>query len=141
MPRNTSLFDFLHVEVILRSSGQYIKSVKPRTSLPCSLSNGQVTVSSDTDKAGLLNEFFTSCFNPVVQPPSYSELPQCAESDAADYDITQDKVYVRLRMIKSHSAAGPDGITSWMLFTFADVISPSLVSLYNLSIYNRADSD
>ena len=42
---------------------------------------------------------------------------------------------MRLRMIKPHSAAGPDGITSWMLTTFADVISPSLASLYNLSIY------
>ena len=113
-----------------------IKSVKPRTCLPCSLSNGQVTVSSDTVKAGLLNEFFTSCFNPAVQPPSYSELPQCAEGDAAaDYDITQDEVYMRLRMIKPQSAAGPDGITFWMLSTFADVISPSLASLYNLSIY------
>ena len=65
-----------------------IKSVKPRTSLPCSLSNGQVTVSSDTDKAGLLNEYFTSCFNPAVQLPSYSELPQCTEGDAEGYDIT-----------------------------------------------------
>jgi len=53
---------------------------------------------------------------------------------AAVYDITQDEVCTHLRMIKLHSAAGPDGITSWMLSTFADVISPSLASLYNLSI-------
>jgi len=58
----------------------------------------------------LLNEFFTSCFNPAVQPPSYSELSQSAEGDAAVYDITQDKVYMHLRTIKFHSAAGPDGI-------------------------------
>lgn len=42
---------------------------------------------------------------------------------------------MRLRMIKPHSAAGPDGITSWMLSTFSDDISPSLASLYNLCIY------
>ena len=45
-----------------------------------------VTVSSDTDKADLLNEFFTSCFIPAVQSPSYSELPHYAEGDAAVYD-------------------------------------------------------
>ena len=106
-----------------------IKSVKPRTHLP-----GQVTVPSDTDKADLLNEFFISCFNPAIQSPSYSEFPQCADSDAAVYDITQDKVYMHLRMIKLHSAAGPDEITSWMLSIFVDAISPSLAPLYNLSI-------
>jgi len=95
--------------------------------------------SSDTDKAGLLNEYFTSCFNPAVQLPSYSELPQCIEGDVEGYDITQDEVYMRLRMIKPHSAAGPDGITSWMLSTFADVISPSLASLNNL--LHRTDPD
>ena len=42
---------------------------------------------------------------------------------------------MHLRMIKLHSVAGSDGITSWILCTFADVISPSLASLYNLSIY------
>jgi len=47
-----------------------------------------VTVSSDADKADLLNEFFTSCFIPAVQSPSYSELPHYAEGDAAVYDIT-----------------------------------------------------
>ena len=72
---------------------------------------------------------------PAVQSPSYSDLPQYAEGDAAVYDITQDVVYMHLRMIKIHSAAGPNGITSWILCTFADAISPSLASLYNLSIY------
>jgi len=83
----------------------------------------------------LVNEFFISCFNPAVQSPSYSEFPQCADGDAAVYDITQDEVCMHLRMIKLHSATGPNGITSWILSTFADVISPSLASLYSLCIY------
>ena len=41
--KNTSLFDFPHVQVILRSSGP---DYKPRTHLPCSLSNGQVIVAT-----------------------------------------------------------------------------------------------
>ena len=52
-------------------------------------------------------------YNYIV--PSYSELSQCTEGDVEGYDITQDEVYMRLRTIKPHSAAGPDGITSWML--------------------------
>ena len=72
---------------------------------------------------------------PAVQSPSYTDLPQYAQGDAAVYDITQDEVYMHLRMIKLHSVAGSDGITSWILFTFADVISLSLAYLYNLSIY------
>ena len=84
----------------------------------------------------MLNEFFTSCFNPAVQLPSNSELPQNAEGGAAVYDITQDEVYMHLRMIKLYSAAGPNGITAWVLANFADVISPSrLASLCNISIY------
>jgi len=65
---------------------------------------------------------------PAVQLPSYSDLPQHAEGNAAVYDITQDEVYMHLGMIKLNSAAGPGGITSWSLCTFADVISPSLAS-------------
>ena len=36
---------------------------------------------------------------------------------------------------RMRSTWSPHGITSWMLSTFADVIAPSLASLYNLSIY------
>jgi len=93
-----------------------VKSVKPRTHLPCSLSNGQVTVASCTIT-------FLLWSSPVCR------------GDVAVYGITQDEVYMHLRMIKLNSAAGPDGITSWILCTFADVIPPSLASLYNLSIY------
>jgi len=52
---------------------------------------------------------------PAVQSPSYSDLPQYAEGDAAVYDITQDEVYMHVRMIKLNSSAGLDGINSWIL--------------------------
>ena len=72
----------------------------------------------------------------LVSTQPYNHLPTLSfpSVQCAVYDITQDKVYMHPRMIKLHSAAGPDGITSWMLFTFADAISPSLASLYNISI-------
>jgi len=74
---------------------------------------------------------------PTIQSPSYSDLSQYAEGDAAVYDIIQDEVYMPLGMIKLNSAAGPEGVTSWTLCTFADVVSPSLASLYNFSIYTE----
>ena len=34
----------------------------------------------------------------------------------------------------SHSAPGPDFITSWMLCTFAEELAPSITSMFNHSL-------
>ena len=39
-----------------------------------------------------------------------------------------------LKNLKTHTATGADGITSWMLKSFAAEIAPSIASLFNLSI-------
>ena len=36
---------------------------------------------------------------------------------------TSGEVKVLLKSIKCHTATGPDGISAWMLYTFADVIA------------------
>lgn len=50
------------------------------------------------------------------------------------YDCTNQETEILLRGIKPHSATGPDGVTSWMLRSFAKDIAPSVSSLFNLSI-------
>ena len=81
----------------------------------------------------------SSSYLPSIQP--YNYLPTLSFSSVQRVmrkDLTSPRMRStwRLRMIKPYSAAHPDGTTSWMLSTFADVISPSLASLYNLSIYS-----
>ena len=49
-------------------------------------------------------------------------------------DLTHQEVQNLLLRTKQHSATGPDGISAWMLKTFAVEITPSLASLFNLSI-------
>ena len=109
-----------------------IKSVQPRCTLHGPLTNGSVTVNSDLDKACMLNEFFASCFNPATTPISFPENTMCEDLDTLD--CTSEEVAMYLKRIKRHSAPGPDGITAWMLSTFADEIGPSLATIFNHSI-------
>ena len=82
----------------------------------------------------MLNEFFASCFNPAFVPPSYSH-PKALDNISPDsYDMVSNEVANLLKKTKLHSASGPDGISTWMLRTFADSGSPSIASLFNLSI-------
>ena len=111
-----------------------IRTLQPRSPSSCSLSSGSVTVTTDTDKATILNDFFTSCFNQTTVPPSYSTINPTTNRDLDPFDCVSDEVCDRLKRLKTHSATGPDGISSWMLKTFAEEIAPSVTSLFNLSI-------
>ena len=111
-----------------------IRTLQPRSPSSCSLSSGSVAVTTDTDKATILNDFFTSCFNQRTVPPSYSINNSTTDRDLDPYDCVSDEVCDRLKRLKTHSATGPDGISSWMLKTIAQEIAPSVTSLFNLSI-------
>ena len=111
-----------------------IRLLKPKgTPDKSSLSDGPVSVQSDPDKADLLNKFFTSCFNNVSSCPSYAELP-CLRNFPEDYLCSPDYVEALLSATKCNTASGPDGISAWMLKSFAPEVAPSIASLYNLSL-------
>ena len=97
------------------------------------LTNRHTNASTSSEKANMLNTFFSSCFNPVVVPPTY--CPSGNISNLPDHlDCTAGEVVVLLKKNKIHSAFGPDGMSAWMLHTFADDIGPSMASLFNLSL-------
>ena len=52
------------------------------------------------------------------------------------FDSVPEEVCIPLKNIKNHSSAGPDGITAWMLQSFAEEVAPSVASLFNLSFSN-----
>ena len=113
-----------------------IRSIQPRVDFSsCSLTNGSTTVSDHSDKATMLNNFFASCFNQTFVPASYqTPSPSACLSELDGFDCVPEEVCIRLKNIKNHSSAGPDGITAWMLQTFAEEVAPSVASLFNLSI-------
>ena len=89
------------------------RKFKPRSStISNALHNESSTATSDCDKANMLNEFFASCFNPAVVPPSYPH-PEALDNICPDsYDIVSNEVANLLKKTKPHSASGPDGIST-----------------------------
>ena len=93
-----------------------------------------------TDKlcmANILNTFFHSVFNPrEAEPPTSTQsetlsppTPQLCHIELADFEVVEV-----LRQLDPNKACGPDGIPSRLLSELADVISPSLTRLFNISL-------
>ena len=98
------------------------------------LSNGSATATLNLDKANLFNQYFASCFNPTRVYPSYSSLDTEDVDFMNPFDVVLAEVANLLRRTKAHCASGLDGISAWMLRSFADSLSPSIASMFNLSI-------
>lgn len=117
-----------------------IKSVKDghkHSSIPCLWFNGGIAT-TDVDKAGLLNTFFSCCFNMSVSPlECVHDVPE-VDSTALFDDLlnlcTPEEVYDLLCHIDGSKASGPDGISGKMLIGTAPSICNSLCQLFNLSI-------
>jgi len=100
---------------------------------PSAISYGSTTAITKQSKADLLNQFFTSSFNPSVVQRSYGPSP--TPGPLPDHlEIIPAEVAMLLKKIKPHSASGPDSVSAWMLRSLADVASPSIASLFNLSL-------
>ena len=109
-----------------------MRSLKPNKSpLSTALSAGSITATSAVDKANLLNNFFASCFNPVDACPSYDPviIPNILPDNL---DITTNEVRELLSRTHSHSAPGPNLISTWMLSTLE--LAPSITSMFNHSL-------
>lgn len=113
---------------LCKKSWSSIRLLRPR-SIPSSssLSHGSTVAHTDQDKAELLNTYFASCFNTVSVPPTH--LPTQHNLSIESLDLTHQELQNLLLRTKQHSATGPDGISAWMLKTFAVEITPSLASL------------
>ena len=108
-----------------------INKIKPRSNISSSLTDGSILASTNSDKANLLNKYFSTCFNDSKVPCTYNSPEPI---DTFDFNITTDQVRILLSELDQSSSTGPDGISSWLLKSFAATIAPSLSSLFNLSI-------
>ena len=101
------------------------------------LSNSEI-ISDDGEKASMLNNFFSQCFN--------SSLPELSEDDCStfvDTDIsnsneelfcTEEEVLEMLCTLGTSKATEPDGISATMLKATTESITKGITALFNKSI-------
>ena len=91
-------------------------------------------VNSNSEKASLLNEYFSSVFtrdNGVIDD---ARLPQRVEQQMAAVFFTPEAVQKSIRGLKSNSSAGPDGLPAVFFKNAASLICFPLSVIFNLSL-------
>ena len=104
---------------------------KKSNSVP-TLTLGDTTATTESEKAGILNSFFHSCFNKSHAPLTPS-VGLCF-APPADYLCTEEEVFDLLASLDVSKSSGPDGISASMLKYTANSITPSVTKLFNQSI-------
>ena len=121
------------------SSKDFWKAVKNLNGSQCTiptLNHSGETATSDNEKATMLNNFFSSCFNhsiPPISPSNGSERPNPIDCPP-ELLCTEDEVLELLCALDTSKANGPDNISAKMLKSTAVSIAPVLTKLLNLSI-------
>ena len=113
----------------------------PNSSIPTLSYEGRTAISSK-DKASMINDYFSTCFNTMVSPlEDQADLSDCISSLDLDTDkcpsgllCTEEEVYELLVKLDVTKANGADGISATMLKKTASSIYPALTSLFNQSI-------
>ena len=109
---------------------------KQQSSIP-TLHYQDTAAESNSEKANLLNEFFSACFSRDIPPLSPADTNyHNAHYDSCPEDLlcTTDEVLFLIETLDSSNANGPDGISAQMLKATAHSNAPSLTKLSNLSI-------
>ena len=121
------------------SSKDFWKAVKNLNGRQCSLptlNHSGETATSDNEKATMLNNFFSSCFNQSIPPISPSGGSERLDPIDCPPELlcTEDEVLELLLALDTSKANGPDNISAKMLKSSAVSIAPVLTKLLNLSI-------
>ena len=95
------------------------------------LRDGLKLVTAAAEKANLLNKQFVSVFS---KTSTKTLLEPKVNSLMRDITITQEGVAKQLKQLDPYKAAGPDNISPRVLKELADVLAPSLTSLFQLSL-------
>jgi hypothetical protein len=127
-------------DTTLESSKQfysYIKSMKNDNSGIQALKDGDNLISDNKGKAHLLNTQFMSVFT-EENDNARAPIPSPLEQDITcipDIEISEDGVRKCLEELNPNKAAGPDGISPWVLRTSALAIAPALSVIFRSSLY------
>ncbi len=122
----------------IRDKRKFWKTVKflnkQQSSIP-PLHHQGTTANSDHEKATMLNDFLSTCFNRTVPPLVPPNRGSHAHNDACPDDslCSASEVLSYIRLLDAAKASGPDG-ASRMLKGTASRIAPSLTRLFYISI-------
>ena len=96
------------------------------------------TIQDDTEKASLLNDFFSKCFNRALPPlgrTDYEEIDLSITGECpADILCSEEEVEQMLLSLDTTKSSGSDGISAIMLKETAFSITPGITKLFNISI-------
>ena len=127
------------------SKKQFWKAVKElskqQSTIP-TLHHQEATAETNYEKATMLNEYFSSCFNASVPPLSQLDVENQTHIESGstcpeDLLCTTEVVLSYIQALDVTKASGPDGIFIRMLKYTATSIAPSLAKLFNISIKLR----
>jgi len=93
------------------------------------------TITSDSDKATLFNDYFCSVFTKENISNLDSLIPKPSHSTIIDsIHVTPDEVHAELCQMNVNKACGPDNLTPYLLKNAADFIAVPLCHLFNKSL-------
>ena len=111
---------------------------KKQSSIP-TLSDDSREASTGSEKANLLNDYFSKCFNSAVPPLSNVDvetLPQPTDYASLPPELlcNEESICELLESLDTSKSNGPDGISARMLKHTAAFIAPSITQLFNQSL-------
>ena len=112
---------------------KYLNKVK--SSIPV-LTRDDVTARSDKEKADMISEYFTTCFNRNIPPlgSGVSPDPDYVYDLDEEFLCTTDEIFYALTSLDTSKSSGPDWISVRMLKSTANSIATSVTTLFNLSL-------
>lgn len=118
---------------------QFLRCFLPQTNshIPDLLDDDGRLVSSATDKAELLNNFFVRQALPSAPdtvPPDLSSLSTAPMDTLTDFHISRPQVLTALQTLDVTKAPGGDGLPTRLLRLAADEIADCVHHLFNLSL-------
>ena len=129
----SKFFQSLSTSSSPRSFWSAVERVRSKSiSIPSLIQDGSA-VTSSSDKANVLNQYFSSCFNNITTPLSPSTHPP-DNTFSPDYLCNPEDICNLISCLPIDTAPGPDGISSIMLHNTASSISLPLSLIFNSSI-------
>ena len=130
-----SIFLSLHPKV-----KQFWKTMKylrkEQNTIPVLSHDDGSSAHNDNDKANMLNNFFSQCFNTKLPPLTPRDCHRFTTSSECPENIlcTEEEIIHLLQNIDVSKSSGPDRISGRMLKATAHSIAPSITKLFNMSI-------
>ena len=108
---------------------------KEQNTIPVLSHNGS-SAHNDNDKANMLNNLFSQCFNTKLPPLTPRDCHRFTTSGECPENIlcTEEEIIHLLQNIDVSKSSGPDRISGRMLKGTAHSIAPSITKIFNMSI-------